>query len=333
MKMAKNVEKRYVSKGGVEKALIRRQVREKVLKSLGIKSLDEIKGDKGLQQKYLNEYSKFIKVKKLKPLNLKFVDGHGNIAKEVPIGYKTVISTVGVETGKSPKSLWGDKLLPGRKIEQHVMRDPVVARFQKVAVVSEIISEFAVAESSAEAKSFDGTDGANLGVESSLEYYDEKGNMQWKKNFDWNLSISPIGVSEKGEIVAVIQRCEQGCWMMSKETPLLVIFDSLGKELLSFPSIPGETCNYGGDFWLSLEGKYVMLACVAEKGWPKSILISIKERKFWRAPYLIGIGRGDDGYEIREGSKLRVAVTGPNELGSTSTEIDLEKLSWELLPQ
>ena len=69
-----------------------------------------------------------------------------------------------------------------------------------------------------------------------------------------------------------------------------------------------------------------------EKGWPKSILVNIKEQKFWKAPYLITIGRGDDGYEIREGSKIRVLVTGDSELGSKPTEIDLEKLSWQKLP-
>lgn len=328
----KELEKLTTSRTGKEKAAINKQVREKVLKSLGIKSVDELKGNRQLAQRYFKESVKFIKVKKLTPTRLKFLDDQGKLAKEVPIGYSTTVSTIGAETAEARKSLWGTRARAGRKIEERVMRTPTVASSQNAAVIAENVSNFTVAESSVEAKMFEGTDAANLGVESSLEYYDEKGNMTWKKKFDWNTSLFNVGLSENGQIVAAIQGCELGCSRVSQNIPAMIVLDSSGKELLSFPSTGAVSCGFPGDLWVSLDGNYTMLSCRSGKGWPKSILINVKEQKFWRAPYLISIIRGEDGHEIREGTQLRIGVTEDNELGAKATEIDLEKLSWQKLP-
>lgn len=333
----KEIEKRYVSKEGTEKAAIRRQVREKALKRMGLKSLDEIKGNRELNQKYLNEQGKFIKVKELKPLILKFMNDNKKVIKEVPIcppgsgdnNINITTKTADYWQSKGVKTTKSDVVK--RKVRQLITREPIVSKSHDAAVISEMFSEFMMPISTNEQP------GSTLESETSIEYYDDKGDMRWKKKSeDRDLILYARGLSEDGKIVAAIKTCEYACWRLSnKGIPLqqLEIYDSSGKDMLILP-LTKELCpSYNGSFWLSLDGNFVKFDCMSEKGWPKSILIKIKERKFWKAPYLIGIGIGDDGYEIREGSKLRVGVTGDKELGSTSKEIDLEKLPWEPLPQ
>lgn len=331
----KELEKLTTSRTGKNKAAINKQVREKVLKSLGIKSMDELKGNRQLAQRYYKESAKFIKVKKLNPTRLKFLDEYGKLLREVPIGYSTVVSTVGAETIVARKSLWGDKLKIGRKIEQRIMRNPMVASSQNAVVVSENVSNFAVAQSAMEEKLFDGTEAANLGVQGTLEYYNDKGNMVWKKNFDFNRAVSDGHFSEDGAEVAVIEGCEMNCSSFKeKGIPLkrLIVFDSSGKEMLGVSLTSGTCQSYGGDLWLSSDGNFALVSCRSEKGWPKSVLINITEKKYWRAPYLISIVLDEDGREIREGTLLRIGVTEENELGSRTKEIDLANLSWEKLP-
>lgn len=329
----KELEKLTTSRTGKDKAAINKQVREKVLKSLGIKSVDELKGNRQLAQRYFKESAKFIKVKKLNPTRLKFLDDQGKLAKEVPIGYSTTISTIGAETAVARKSLWGTKLRIGRKIEKHIMRNPTVASSQNAAVIAENVSNFAVAESSAEEKLFDGTEAANLGVEGTLEYYNEKGDMVWKKNFDYNRAVSDGHFSVDGAEVAVVEGCEMNCSSFKeKGIPLkrLAVYDSTGKELLGFPLTSGVCQSYGGNLWLSQDGNYAMVSCLSDNK-IRSIVFNIPQKSIWKAPYLIGILRGEDGYERREGNKLKIGTTDDN-LKNQSTEIDLSELPWEKLP-
>ena len=336
----KELGKRYVGKNDVEKSVLVKQVREKVLKSMGLKSLADTKGRKELNQRYLNEQRKFIKIRELKPLTLKFVDKNKNVIKEVPIcppgsGCKSNITTMPMEYWQSMGIKVTADEIAQRKVEQRITREPTISKSQNAAVISEIGSEFAVPSSTQEAL-FAEKGGGELGTASSIEYYDEQGNMRWKKKSEKrNLLLYVGGLSEDGEIVAAIKRCEYGCRKLVDEgvsLQQLDVYNSKGEEILTLPLTKELCSNYGAGFWLSLDGNFIKFDCQPEKGWPKSILVNIKERKFWKAPYLIGIGRGDDGHEIREGNKLRVAITGDNELGSKSTELDLDQLSWQKLP-
>lgn len=331
----KELEKLATSRTGKEKVAINKQVREKVLKSLGIKSVDELKGNRQLAQRYFKESAKFVKVKKLSPTRLKFLDEQGKLAKEVPIGYSKSVYTISAETAEARKSSWGARAKAGRKIEEQKMRIPTVSASENAAIITENISNFAVAKSSAEERLFDGTEAANLGEEGALEFYDAKGDRRWKKTFDYNRAVSDGRLSGDGSIVAVVEGCEMNCSnFKEKGIPVkrLIVFDSTGKELLSLPSTQADTCELPSDLWVSMDGNYAMVSCRVGNGWPKSILVNVKDLKFWRAPYLVSISRGADGHEIREGTRLRIGVTEDKELGSKTTEIDLDKLSWEKLP-
>jgi len=320
----KEIEKRYVSKDGVEKSAIVKQVREKVLKGMGLKSISETKGHKELNQRYLNEQRKYVKVRELKPLTLKFVDKNNKVIKEVPISPTESWRAKGFSVGENEATK--------KKIEQRISREAFVSKFQNSAIVSELSSGFVVPVSASEASSAE-RGGGELGTDSSIEYYDSKGNMRWKKKSDPNLIFYPVNISETGDIVAAIRRCELGCRKTSEAgVPLqeLDVYDSSGKEVLVLP-LSKEMCfSYNGGFWLSQKGDYVKVDCVPEKGFPKSVFIDVKARQMWRAPYLAGIGRGDDGYEIRDGDMIRIVATD-DQMRNKSQSLDLGKISWEKL--
>jgi len=329
----KELEKLATSRTGKDKAAINKQVREKVLKSLGIKSQDDLKGNRQLAQRYFKESAKFIKVKKLNPTRLKFLDEQGKLAKEVPIGYSTAVLTIGAEMAATRKSLWGARASAGRKIEERKMRTPTVASSQNAAIIAENVSSFAVAQSATEEKSFNGTEAANLGAESSIEYYDAKGDKQWKKTFDYNRVVSDGRLSGDGTTVAVVEGCEMNCSnFKEKGIPVkrLAVFDSAGKEEFGFSLSSGDCQSYGGDFWLSQDGSYAIVSCLSDKK-IRSIVLNIPQKSIWKAPYLISVNRGEDGAEIRSGNKIRVVATD-EQMKNQSMELDLGGLSWEKLP-
>ena len=329
----KELEKLTTSRTGKDKAAINKQVREKVLKSLGIKSVDELKGNRQLAQRYFKESGKFIKVKKLNPTRLKFLDEQGKLSKEVPIGYSTTVSAIGAEMAEARKSLWGARAKTGRKIEERKMRTPTVASSQNAAIVTENISNFAVAESATEEKAFNGTEAANLGAEGSVEYYDAKGDKRWKKTFDYNRVVSDGRISGDGSTVAVVEGCEMNCSnFREKGIPLkrLAVFDSAGNEEFGFSLSSGVCQSYGGEFWLSQDGDYAIVSCLSDKR-IRSIVINIPQKSIWKAPYLISVNRGEDGAEIRSGNKIRVVATD-EQMKNQSMELDLGGLSWEKLP-
>lgn len=329
----KELERRTTSKTSKEKAAINKQVREQVLKSLGIKSVDELKGNRQLAQRYFKESAKFVKVKKLNPTRLKFLDEQGRLSKEVPIGYSTTVSTIGAEMAEARKSLWGARASAGRKIEERKMRTPTVASSQNAAIIAENVSNFAVAQSATEEKALNGTEAANLGAESSLEYYDAKGDKRWKKTFDYNRVVSEGRLSGDGAKVAVVEGCEMNCSnFKEKGIPIkrLAIFDSAGKEEFGFSLSSGACQSYGGDFWLSQDGNYAIVSCLSDKK-IRSIVFNIPQKSIWKAPYLISVNRGEDGAEIGSGNKIRIVATD-EQMKNQSMELDLGGLSWEKLP-
>lgn len=330
----KEIEVLRIGAMGKEKAEVRRKVREKALKSMGLKSLGEIKGNESLAQKFLKEQSRFLKVKKLNPQSLKFVDKDGAVIKEVPISQLATIeiSTITSEAWQSRGIAITVDEAEKRKIERRVSRAPVVSRLQNVAVITEITSEFVQPSPSKRTIAHEGN-GEGLGNGSTIEYYDDKGDMRWKRKSDRKRIFYPVNISGSGEVVAAIEACELNCsGLVAQGIPLkrIVVFNSAGEEVLSFPKTP-DTCNvYSNGFWLSSDGGYLIAACL-KKNWPKSFVINLKENKIWNAPYLISVARGEDGYEKREGSKIRIGATD-DKMHDQSLDLDLDKLSWEKLP-
>ena len=334
----REVETRYVRKDGMEKATLVRQAREKVLKRMGLKSIAETKGNKKLNQQYRNELRRFVKIRDLKPLNIKFVDKNNGVIKEVPIcppgsGQNNInIATMTIEAWRAKGYSLTDNEAAKKKVEHRVSREAVVSKSQNAVIVSELNSGFVVPVSSKEIAHAE-RGGGELGTDSSIEYYDVKGNMRWEKKSDSNLIFYPVSISEAGDLVATIKRCEYGCRKVSElGAPLqeLYVYDSLGKEVLALPMTKDMCFSYNGGFWFSQKGDYIKVDCAPEKGFPKSIFIDVRAKKVWRAPYLVGIGTGDDGYEIREGDVIRVVATN-EQMRNSSLNLDLGKLSWEKL--
>ena len=337
--MGKEIERRNVSKTGTEKAAIRKVVDEKALKTIGLKSTSEIKGKQGLHKKYLKARLKFIKVKALGYPTLKFVDGKKQVSREVSICPpdsecdSVVVTTTSMESWRGAGFDLTQADAETRKVKRRVSREPVVSKSRNAALIAELITESVVPVSTKEAALFE-RGGGGLGVTSGVEYYDDSGNMRWKKTAERGFVAYPASLSENGATVAVVNRCESECRkFINAGRPLqeLAVYDSLGKEVLVLPLSKSACFSYNGGFWLSLDGMYMKVDCAPERGLPKSIFVNIKERKMWQAPYLVGIGRGDDGYEIRDGDKIKVVVTNPS-MKTDSQLLDLGNVSWQKLP-
>ena len=330
------VETRYVRKDGTEKAALVHQARKKALKRMGLKSIKETKGNKQLNQQYRNELRQFIRIRDLKPLNIKFVDKNNKVIKEVPIcppgsGQKNIsIATMTIEAWRAKGYSLTDSEAAKKKVEHRFSREAVVSKSQNAAIISELDSGFVVPVSSKEIANAE-RGGGELGTDSSIEYYDVKGNMQWEIKSNSELIFAPVSISEAGDLVATIKRCEYGCRKVSElGLPLqeLYVYDSFGKEVLALPMTKDICFSYSGGFWFAQKGDYIKVDCAPEKGFPKSIFIDVSAKKVWRAPYLVGIGTGDDGYEMREGDVIRVVTTN-EQMRNSSLNLDLGKLSWE----
>lgn len=229
-----------------------------------------------------------------------------------------------VETRKAQKMIVAGK---ERTVDQRVIRKATVAKSQKGALISETILSFATARSSAEAAAFAGSDAANLGATSSVELYDASGNLRWKKSLEEHKEVFEKKLSADAGTVVVTEGCSFGCSEFRRKgepRQRLRVWDSDGKELVSFPS-KATDCEVGTlGQWISADGAFVITSCQMKKKLPTSVVLDVHKHRIWRAPYLIDV--------IREKGKgkLEIQATGQDDK-SEMKELDLDQIQWEPL--
>ncbi len=80
----KEIETRFVSKMGEERRTIVKQVNERVRKTLGVKSEQEIQ-DKKIWREAKVQRDRLMKIQPLKQARLKFMDANGKVMKEIQL--------------------------------------------------------------------------------------------------------------------------------------------------------------------------------------------------------------------------------------------------------
>lgn len=249
----KEVKKENVSKK--EKDVIVKNIKEKVLKSLGLASEGEAI-DKKLGEKLSDEVKKLINIKELDQPKMKFVDANGNVVKELDI--KTGIQR---EVTKSHPKLKKPHLM-----EEYITRYVAVSQDGKHSLYSESLSEGIVPETEQEKKSMMDTDAGDLGTTTVVKYYDAKGNTLWERQTPGDMRVSEALISSDGNVVAYIQEFKGIGYLQGNQSPTeLVVVDKGGKKIFSFPPVSGEYLYWeGSKIQMSSSGQYLSAA-----GWKR----------------------------------------------------------------
>jgi hypothetical protein len=99
------------------------------------------------------------------------------------------------------------------------------------------------------------------------------------------------------------------------------VWNSFGEEILAFPRSKDECVVGSLGHWISPDGAYTITSCERRGGFPRSIIVDIKNRKIWQATALIDV--------LRIKRKYVIGVQETDEkLGRLKKEIDLEGLAW-----
>lgn len=215
-------------------------------------------------------------------------------------------------------------------INQRILRDATLAKSQRAVLITETAMEFAVAETTVEARLMEGTDAANLGATSALEVYGPRGNLMWRRQLnDKKSAMFPARISDDGRTVSVVEGCELNCQEFESSGPLsqLVVVNAAGEEVLRFPKVSGGCLVGTSGHWISRGGRYVITSCELPDGFPRSIVLDVTRRRIWHAPTLIDVLVR----QTKSDGKIDIDATD-QQLRHTKLELDFDKLPWEPLP-
>jgi hypothetical protein len=269
MENGKEVKKSYVSKK--ERDAILKEIKEKVLKKLGVTSEGEAIEQK-LGQAFDEEIKKLIRVKQLDQPKMKFVDANDNVIKEIDI--KTGIQR---EVRRSHPKLKKPHLM-----EEYIARYVAMSSDGQYALFSESLSEGIVPETEQEKKSMMDTDAGDLGTTTAVRYYDVKGNILWERQTPPDMRVNKALISNDGKVVAYIQDFIGTGNRKETEPPTkLVVVDKGGREIIIFPVSHGENVlRANPDMAMSPSGRY--LSVQGRKGIERAnFFVDVKNKTMW----------------------------------------------------
>ena len=189
-----------------------------------------------------------IVMRKLERPRLKFMDVNGHSKKEFELGTEVVVSTEGA-TGLSGSV----------KMRHTVSRQAALSPERQRAVVIETRGRVSLSEE-------DG-DGAE-GETATLQQYDADGNLVWEKTLANGRIANACKVSALGRRTFCLESWSFGGNPQTAIEPPLVVRDSRGKDIFSFPgktSLPYALHMEDNAIKVSPNGRFVGLSVMKEK--------------------------------------------------------------------
>ena len=206
---------RYVSIRGAEKESILKEVQEKIFKKFGIQKEAELSG-KNLHEKYNDEKSKTIIVKRLEHPRLRFLDAKGALKKELTLGDEVAVTTNTDSSGKTTQ------------FKTEISRAGKVAKDQQYALYTERY---------ANSDTYPGYTG-------KVKYFDVNGNVIFEKQYP-KFRIGGGVVSDDGSKIYLTESWTENWAALPKYEPYrqFVAYTKAGTMLFSFPKTREEEKN------------------------------------------------------------------------------------------
>lgn len=254
MENGKETKKIYVSKRGNEKQAILKDLEQKIYAKLGVQSHKEM-SERNLVAKYNEEMNKLMRIKKLDPARLKFLDKKDNLLKEILLVSEKSKGKI-TETRRSYKKGEFDA-------EMVTVKLPVVSRQGKYAVMNN-------------------TTYADVGYSISvgkIVLYDVSGNVLFEKQFPngTNLSSDRIVVSDIGTVAVVVNASEEG----PGPENYLYAYDNSGKELLYYSYEYHKKSPSGDMMKISSNGRYLAVSVDFEQ--KRTVFFDLEKNLSWKA--------------------------------------------------
>ncbi len=268
LKDGKEVKRMKVSD---EEALtIGNSVRKEVLGRLGVETVDEAIG-KGLLERLSEEAGRLVRMKRISPPVLRFVDERGRTIRSM------VMERPG-KTGKAP----GKRSSTAVKHGGTIGMDAAVSENGKYAAVTGYYAWRA------------GRDAPSYETMSTVSYYDAKGNLLWIREIPEDMYVNRMALSYDGGVIAFIQVHERGDHDLH---PNLVILNREMEEILLFPGAGEKGIRIGSSFLkISPGGRFLAVSARFEDNNRSTLFFDLARGTIWKAPTnYVPLDVSDDG--------------------------------------
>ncbi len=302
----KESEKLYVSRNGKEKQRILTQVKEKTLRKLGVNSIDEIKKEKGLMQKYNEENHKLVRVEEIRQPKLKFIAANGNIVKRIELGEKT--------TSKKFKDATISKEWNGYQVNS---KSATISENQEYCLIIDHLVWVRhnindPKESGDYVKTYGEGAYAPPPQEAKLVLLNNTGKELFQKKIEQgSIAGGPrpdMVVSNNGSVAFMTSKGEGP----GKE--VLYAYDREGRSLLTFPDSDKDVkVHPEGDINISPNGKFLAVKAGYLGEGMRLVVFDLTTGKRWKAekPYAV--------FELNDNGQMKLAF------GRENLEIDLKQ--------